>query len=138
MNNSNQLYAWISETLSRFFSHASPVYFKIWNIVLAAIAVLPQIPAALALLNIHVPLVLAPALAKLITAAATGAFFMSKLTVKDPTMTVTGSNLTGQPVSEVIVNPSLPFTANKTATEPKPIASNLPYSGGQDTTAKTN
>lgn len=134
----NQFYAWLSETLTRFVSK-SPVYFKVWNVILTLIAIIPQIPAVLASFNIQVPLVLAPAVAKLISAAAIGALFTSKLTVKDPTMTVTGSNLQGDTVSETIVKPSLPFTANVAATAGvapvKEIASNIPYTAPQDSTA---
>lgn len=118
--NNNQILAWFSETLNRLFQK-SPVYFKIWNIILIAVAVVPQIPAALAILHINVPLVLAPALAKMISTAATGAFLMSKLTVNNATVVSNTTDSTGVTTSITTAKTSLPFTANALPASNTPI-----------------
>lgn len=80
----NPIIAWLSETLQRLFSK-SPKYFKIWNIILAALALIPQIPSFLALVHITVPTPWSETINNVISIAAGAAFFMSKLTVKDAT-----------------------------------------------------
>lgn len=136
----SQILAFLSESLNRLFQK-SPVYFTWWKRISATIGIIATLPTILAFFHIIVPLPWTAEVDHLIAAAAYGVWFMSQIPVKDPTMTVTGSNLQGDTVSETIVKPSLPFTANVAATvgvaPVKEIDSKLPYSGGQDTTAVT-
>ncbi len=97
----NPIYSWLSETVQRLFSK-SPAYFKIWNIILAILALAPQLPAALAYLQITLPSPWAPVVNRLISGAALLMLFMSKLTVKDATAIAADTN-----------SPKLPFTASK-------------------------
>lgn len=131
----SQIYAWLSESLNRLFIK-SPVYFTWWKRLSGGIALIASLPTILAFFHVIVPLPWAAQVNHLIAAAAYGVFFMSQIPVKDPTMVITSSSITGETVAETIVKPSLPFTANKAAEiGVKVIDSNIPYSGGQDTTA---
>lgn len=103
----NPIIAWLQETLQRLFKK-SPSYFKVWNIILAIIAVVPQIPAALEYLEITVPTPWSAKISKIISVCGLIGLFFSKLTVKDATA-IAADDTTNK----------LPFTAAKDLNTPK-------------------
>lgn len=85
--NSNPIFSWLSETINRIFLK-SPAYFKVWNIILSLLVLVPQIPNLLAAFGITIPAEFNGPVNKIISIAAFVGLFISKLTVKDPTAVI--------------------------------------------------
>lgn len=128
----SDIYAWVSESLSRLFEK-SPTYFVWWQVICAAIGFVAALPTFLAMFHIIVPLPWTAQVNHIISAAMFSMAFMSKLTVKVPTVAVNSVDVTGTPTCTTVVNPKLPFTAKEAdVVAPAIPAVKLPYSAPKD------
>jgi hypothetical protein len=87
MNNQNAALAFLIETIQRLKTK-SPKFFKYWNIFNGAIAIIADVPTILSMFDVQLPA--APwthIVTKIIGAAATWGWIMTKLTTERSTVT---------------------------------------------------
>jgi len=109
MNNQNAALAFLQETITRL-STKSPKFFRIWNWINIAAAVIGAIPTALDVVDYHPIGKLGVAIGKFVALAGLWGFVNSKMSVQRSTVTATGAIVDPVDKDGEIKTTSLPFT----------------------------